>query len=219
MSSADFVRNELNKSYEGDLFCYSYSPLDKQKVLNATMKGARLLIQVYSETKEVKLKEEAERTVAFVMDHQMDDGAWSYSIDDARSWVDNFHTGYILDCLEEYIICSGSNEYESNLKKGLEYYVKNFISKDGIPKYYNNSKYPVDSTAASQSILSLSRFSYFEEAVQVSKWMIQNMQNKEGFFYFQKHKFYKNKIDYMRWSNAWMLLALSYMIYKMKINK
>jgi uncharacterized protein YyaL (SSP411 family) len=208
-SSLNFITNDLNKSYEGESFCYSYSPIDNQKVLNATMKGARLLIQVYSITKEESLYEEAKKTVDYVVKYQEQNGAWSYSIGDARVWVDNFHTGYILDCLDEYINLSGDNEYKRNLKSGVDYYIKNFITENGVPKYFDNSVYPIDSTAAAQSIITLLRFSYLEEAAKVAEWMINNMQSKEGYFYFQKHKFYINRNNYMRWSNAWMFLALS----------
>ena len=218
-SSANFVMNDLNKFYEGDAFCYSYSPLDKQKVLNATMKGARLLMQVYSVTNDSKLREEVEKTVRFVLNHQRDNGSWLYSIDDARDWIDNFHTGYVLDCLDEYIKISGDNQYKKNLEKGFNYYVNNFFTEDDVPKYYNNSIYPIDTTTAAQSILTLTRFSYLEKAINVSLWMIKHMQSKEGYFYFQKHRFYKNKISYMRWSNAWMYLALTDLIFNATIKE
>jgi hypothetical protein len=32
---------------------------------------------------------------------------------------------------------------------------------------------------------------------------------KAGYFYYQIQPYYKNKIPYMRWSQAWMLLALA----------
>jgi hypothetical protein len=35
------------------------------------------------------------------------------------------------------------------------------------------------------------------------------MQDKKGYFYYQKFPFFTNKISYMRWGQAWMLLAIS----------
>jgi len=35
------------------------------------------------------------------------------------------------------------------------------------------------------------------------------MQSKNGYFFYQKKRFFKNKISYMRWSQAWMLYALA----------
>jgi len=217
-SSEKFITKDLNKSYEDESFCYSYSPIDHQKVLNATMKGARLLTQVYSLTKEESLYKEAEKTIEYVVKHQKQNGAWSYSVGDAREWVDNFHTGYILDCLDEYINLTGDKKYERNLKLGIDYYINNFFTENGVPKYLDNSIYPIDSTAAAQSIITLLRFSCLEKAWRVAEWITHNMQSKKGYFYFQKHKFYTNKINYMRWSNAWMFLALSQLLFTVECN-
>jgi hypothetical protein len=211
-SGVNFVKNDLYKTYEDSTFCYSYSSFDRQVIFNATMKGARLLTHVYSITKEQSLLEEAKNTVRFVIRHQKENGAWSYSYGDSRIWIDNFHTGYILDCLDEYIKLSGDTKFEKHLQKGLNFYTQNFFENGIIPKYYNNSIYPVDSTAVAQSILTLTRFGYIDKAKKIALWMIQNMQDYRGFFYYQKHKYYTNKISYMRWSNAWMFVALSFLM-------
>ncbi|MBK6912285.1 MAG: hypothetical protein IPH11_00860 [Ignavibacteriales bacterium] len=64
ISSANFVLKDLNRTYSGNHhpsslihhpFCFSYSPSDKQIVYNASMKGVRILSQVYSITKETQL--------------------------------------------------------------------------------------------------------------------------------------------------------------------
>jgi len=39
--------------------------------------------------------------------------------------------------------------------------------------------------------------------------MIENMQGPDGAFYFQKNKYFTNKIPYMRWSQAWAFHALT----------
>jgi len=193
-AAASFVLNDLRKSYQGHSFCYSYSPVDQHLVLNATMKAARILVQVYSITAESRLLDEARKTVEFVMRCQESSGAWPYAVGDSRTWVDNFHTGYILDCLEEYMRLSGDTEFQPSLEKGLKFYLKFFFDAGEVPKYY--------------------RFGYTTQAEKVALWMIQNMQDKEGFFYYQKHRYYTNKIPFMRWSNAWMFVGLSYLVLK-----
>ncbi|MGH8514873.1 MAG: delta-aminolevulinic acid dehydratase, partial [Gammaproteobacteria bacterium] len=48
-SAAQFVLEDLSRTEdEDDTFCWGYFPGDTQRVLNATMKGARLCAQVYS---------------------------------------------------------------------------------------------------------------------------------------------------------------------------
>jgi hypothetical protein len=207
--AAQFVMNDLHKTRLDDTFCYSYSPLDKQIVLNATMKGARLLAQVYSVTHEPALREEARATVRFVMRHQRESGAWPYAVGDARTWTDNFHTGYVLECLDDYMKLSGDREFETNLARGWHYYLDNFFEDAQIPKYYDDSAYPVDSTAAAESILTLCRFDRADIGARVGMWMMRTMQDPAGYFYYQKHRYYVNRISYMRWSNAWMYAALA----------
>ena len=215
-SATHFVRNDLHKTRKGEVFCYSYSPLDQQVVFNASMKGARLLMQVYSVTGDETLRKEAAAAVAYVMDLQRADGAWSYAHGDARTWVDNFHTAYLLDCLDVFLENSQESAFEVQREKGLDYYLRHFFEADGAPKYYDQSLYPVDATAAAQSILTLSRVGELELATKVALWMSEHMQDASGYFYYQKHRRYMNKISYMRWSNAWMLAALSALLLRMK---
>ncbi len=43
----------------------------------------------------------------------------------------------------------------------------------------------------------------------IAEWTIKNMQDEKGFFYYQKWPMVTNKIPFIRWSQAWMLLALA----------
>jgi len=209
-SAADFVMKDLNRTADEDgLFCFSYSPFDNQVVFNASMKGTRLLAQVYSETKDETLKKAAAASVAFVMKHQRADGAWIYSTSDAGTWIDNYHTGYVLDCLHEYISHCEDKTYVKNLEAGKNFYINNFFLEGRIPKFYNNNVFPVDCTAAAQSLLTLTRFNEHNLSIKVAEYMIENMQHPKGYFYFRKYKSHTEKTSFMRWSNAWMLAGLT----------
>jgi rhamnogalacturonyl hydrolase YesR len=209
LEAVPFVLNDLNRTIEGEEFCFSYSPVDTQVVFNATMKGARLLAQAFKITGNHDLASQARRTVAFVMRHQRDDGAWIYSSGDARTWVDNFHTGYVLDCLASYMECTGDESFKAQYDKGLRFYLGNFIDDEGRPKYYDTRTWPVDCTAAGQMLLTLLEAGCTGPAGRVAQWMIANMQAPGGNFYYQKHRHWTNRIPYMRWSDAWMLVGLS----------
>lgn len=211
-SSASFVLHDLKRIYDGDTLCFSYSPADTQQVINATMKAARLLAQVYSVTGENSLLDHARGTVRYVLRRQRPDGAWPYSMGDSRSWVDNFHTGYVLDCLQDYSQHADDHEVSEAIRNGIVYYKEHFFLDGGIPKYYNNAVYPLDASAAAQSILTLVKFGFHSTAETIALWMISNMQDPSGFFYYQKHRHYTNRISYMRWSNAWMFAALSFLL-------
>ena len=40
-------------------------------------------------------------------------------------------------------------------------------------------------------------------------WTIATMQEKDGYFVYQIHRRFTNRIPYLRWSNAWMMYALA----------
>jgi len=214
VSACEFLKNDLNRTeFEDGSFCWSYSPLDRQVVLNATMKGARLCAQVASETQDKELLGLAERTVRFVVKKQRPNGAWPYSIGDTRTWADNFHTGYVLDALDSYQIVTGDELVQKAKHLGWTHYRRSFFVKDEIPKYYDNQVYPLDATAIAQSILTLIRFGDMQTAMSVGLWAIENMMNEDGSFIYQINKFYRNPVVYMRWSVAWMFCALSELLY------
>lgn len=215
ISATNFVLKDLYKTVDSDGdFCFSYSPFDKQVVFNASMKGARLLAQVYSITKDEHLKVAAQKAIAFVMKHQQPSGAWIYSTSEVGGWVDNYHTGYVIDCLHEYIVCCNDSSFQEQLNKGLEFYWNNFFEENKIPKFYNKKTYPIDCTAAGQSLLTAARFNKITLGQSVAQWMIANMQDKKGFFYFRKFAGHTEKISFMRWSNAWMFAGLAYLMHK-----
>ena len=215
-SSCDFVLKDLNRTYDEENygFSFSYSPLDSSVVYNASLLGSRLLSRVYSFTKEEDLLDAARKSVFFACQNQQENGAWSYGRYDFHQWIDNFHTGYNLECISDYLKYSKTDEFEENLQKGFKYYIETFFTEEGIPKYYNNSIYPIDIHAPSQLIITLHKLNKYEEykgmAEKVLVWTIDHLQSPEGgYFYYQINRFFTSKIPYMRWSQAWMFLALT----------
>ncbi|MEO8398658.1 MAG: prenyltransferase/squalene oxidase repeat-containing protein [Ignavibacteriaceae bacterium] len=217
-SACNFILKDLKRTYSGDTFCFSYSPFDEQIVFNASMKGARCLAQVYSVTKKEELISTANKAVEFVVNNQREDGSWIYGNQKTADWVDNYHTGYILDCLSEFLIAEENQKFRKALNKGINYYVNNFFYENKIPKFYDKKLYPIDCTAAGQSLLALPRFNYILMAENVAKFMIENMQDEEGYFYFRNYGNKIAKTSFMRWSNAWMLAGLSYYLFMKEKN-
>jgi hypothetical protein len=213
-SACDFILKDLQRNYdtEGN-FAFSYSPLDTSIVFNASLWGSQLLARVYSFTKEKELIEESKKTVAYCCRHQRPDGSWGYGTYDFHQWVDNFHTGYNLECITDYIKYSGDTTYSSNVSQGVNYYLQNFFTEEGIPKYYNNSKHPIDIHAPAQLVITLSKLDRLDEHKDlvdtVLNWTFENMLSKDGYFYYQINKFFSSKISYMRWAQAWMFYSMT----------
>ena len=221
-SSCDFIMKDLNRTVdEKGNFAFSYSPLDKSVVYNASLLGSRLLSRVYSITGENELKTAAGKSVAYCCDHQKANGSWSYGLQSFHKWIDNFHTGYNLECISDYMKYSGDVIFRENMDRGFQYYIGNFFTEDGIPKYYNNSLYPVDIHCSAQFVITLSKLGMFGKyrntADKVINWTIDKMQSDKGYFYYQINKYFSSRIPYMRWAQAWMFYSLS--IYLSEIRK
>jgi hypothetical protein len=208
-SAARFVLEDLPRTVEGGTFCWGYYASDTQRVLNATMKGARLCAQIYSVTGDDALLEPAAQTAEYVVRHQREDGSWPYAVGDARQWADNFHTAYVLDAFDSYERCTGDDRFQSAKERGWRYYREQFFLDDRIPRYYPEKKYPIDATACAQSLLTLCRFGDIETASQVADWTIGNMQCADGHFAYQVRRRRVVSIPYMRWSSAYMYAGLS----------
>ncbi|MEH6764211.1 MAG: beta-L-arabinofuranosidase domain-containing protein [Aequorivita antarctica] len=213
-SATQFVLKDLNRTQdEKGNFSFSYSPLDKTQVFNASLLGAKLLSLVYEFTKEENLLSEARKAVQYVADFQQENGAWAYGTLPYHQWVDNFHTGYNLECIYTYQKISGDNSFSNHIEKGLDYYLKTFFTEEGISKYYNNSVFPIDIHAPAQLVVALNKLGILQENKElvdsVLNWTITHMQNDQGYFYYQKNKFISSKIPYTRWAQAWMFYAFS----------
>ncbi|SHI94432.1 delta-aminolevulinic acid dehydratase [Aquimarina spongiae] len=215
IDASKFILNDLNRTYDNQgNFSFSYSPLDKTQVFNASLLGAKLLSQVYEYTQDKALLNEAEKAVRYACNFQKENGAWSYSTLPYHQWVDNFHTGYNLECIYTYQKMSGDNTFSEHITKGLTYYLETFFTEEGISKYYNDSIYPIDVHAPAQLVVTLSKLDVLKENIalvdRVLEWTINNMQSSKGYFYYQKKKLFNSKIPYIRWAQAWMFYAFSY---------
>jgi hypothetical protein len=215
ISASRFVLNNLNRSYDEDGdFTFSYSPLDQTQVYNAGLLGAKLLSLVYKYTKDENLLTIAKSVVSYVCKKQNNDGSWAYSSLPYHQWIDNFHTGYNLECIKMYQDISHDLDFEVNIRKGMDYYLNTFFTKEGMSKYYNNQTFPVDVHAPAQLIATLYKNKNLIEnkalVDNVLIWTIQNMQTRKGYFIYQKRKIFSSRIPYIRWAQSWMFYSLSY---------
>jgi hypothetical protein len=105
-------------------------------------------------------------------------------------------------------------QFQPALERGYQYWKKSFFLADGWPKYYDDDPYPADAHAGASAIVTFLELGDLDPestklAESVARWTIANLRAKQGFFYYQKRKFYIVKKPYMRWSQAWMLYGLA----------
>jgi rhamnogalacturonyl hydrolase YesR len=215
-SCCDFILKDLPRPVStDDQICFSYSPYSDTKIFNASLLAGEVLAEVGVMTGEEQLIDYAERAARYVVKHQRDDGSWTYGTDPKQDWVDNFHTAFVLFSLKRIIdACSLRAQFQPALERGYQYWKKSFFLADGWPKYYDDDPYPADAHAGASAIVTFLELGDIDPestklAENVARWTIANLRAKQGFFYYQKRKFYNVKKPYMRWSQAWMLYGLA----------
>jgi len=215
-SICEFILRDLPRSVESDKeVCFSYAPGSDTRIFNASLLAAEVLASVGQMNGEDELLDYAERATRYVVNNQQRNGSWSYGTDPKQSWKDNFHTAYVLFSLKRIIsVSSAKEEFQPALERGYEFWKTNFFLAEGWPKYYDDDPYPVDAHAAASAIITFLECRDLDAdalglAQSVANWTIRNLRDERGFFYYQKRRFYTVRKPYMRWTQAWMLYALS----------
>ena len=211
----------LPREKTGSGTCISYFMPAQSSIHNSNMLGAAFLAHAAKITGNKEAAAVAREGMIYSCIRQQPDGSWWYGEDPKYHWIDNFHTGYNIDSLKHYIEVSCDKEYEPNLKVGFEFFKKNLFESNGMPKYYNNKIYPIDSQCAAQAIETLAGFADHDpEALQlackVADWWIMNMQDRDGHFYFRLYKSgIKDKTPMLHWAQATTYKGLSLLLCKL----
>ena len=144
-----------------------------------------------------------------------EEGFWYYNYSTKRIQLD-YHQGFIIDMLvDAYNHSFGDrNRLFNAIKKSTSFYKNKQFNSKGVSIYRLPNKWPVDIHNQAQGIITFSKVSsilpeYAEFSSKILNWTEDNMFDNDGFFYYQMWPFFTNKIQYMRWSQAWMHLALS----------
>ncbi len=201
--------------------CFSYTPVNRDITINANLLSAEIL--AYSDYVFGKSdnQEIIRKVINFTFSHQNINGSWYYSFDTEtklpKKQID-FHQGYVLESIRR--ICDYSDlslsSYHDQIKSGLNFYRKYQFTNGGTAYWRFPKRWPVDIHNQSQGIITFSLFKDFDReylhfASKIAEWTINNMQDKvTGHFYYRINRTHIHKTPYMRWSQAWLLLAFAY---------
>jgi len=202
--------------------CLSYVPHTQESIHNSNMLGAALLACIGVITGNDQMQELATDAMRYTCSRQNDDGSWYYGDDRMYHWIDNFHTGYNLDCLKRYMDATGDTGYQETFRRAYLYYTTHFFCADGRPKYYHNTLNPVDIQCAAQSIDTLAFCGQFDDgslelATRVAHWTIRNMQGSDGHFYYRDIGWKKIKTAMFHWGQGTMFKALAHLLAKLAV--
>jgi hypothetical protein len=214
VSAAEYILNRLYWS-DGDTAGFSYPiPGLRIHIHNANFLGSAVLCRVYRQTGDSKFIGPALRVARYSASKQHGDGAWDYGEHSGQRWIDNFHTGYNLCALRSIGRSLETREFEASLRRGLAFYRHHFFREDGAPRYFHDRDYPVDVHCVAQSIITMLALKDLDpDAVRLAhsafQWAMKRMWDDRGFFYYRVHRFGTIRTSYMRWSQAWMLVAIA----------
>jgi rhamnogalacturonyl hydrolase YesR len=219
-STAEWVKS-LPREETSRGTCLSYVPFMQSSIHNSNMLGAALLARVAVYTDNDENRALARAAMLYSCARQNDDGAWFYGEDSKYHWVDNFHTGYNLDCLKRYMDSTGDREFSASLSNGYQYFKVNFFESTGRTKYYHNNAGPTDIQCIAQAIDTLAFFSdtdpeSIELAAKVALWAIENMQAPDGHFYYRDLRWKKVKTPMFHWGQGTMFKALAHFLNKLE---
>jgi hypothetical protein len=215
VSAAEYIFNELYWEEAGSAtagFGYPLKSL-RSRIHNANLLAAALFSRIYKHTGEAKFVATALRAARYSAAQQHDDGSWYYGEDTTQQWIDNFHTGYNLIALQQIDDYLNTDEFRSRIDKGFAFYNSHFFDKHGTARYFHDCTYPIDIHCVAQSIITLAEFRHLDPssvslAQSVFRWAHEHMWDDNGFFYYRVLRSCTIRTSYMRWSQAWMLLAL-----------
>jgi hypothetical protein len=213
-SAAEYLLNDLYwDDASGAGFSYPQPGL-RTETHNANLLAAALFCRIAHHTGETKFLAPALKVARYSAARQNADGSWYYGEMASQRWIDNFHTGYNLSALRLIRRYATTDEFEENALRGFRFYRANFFREDGAARYYHDRTYPIDIHCVAQSILTLVEFrdlgaDNMALASSVYRWAMKHLWDERGFFYYRKLRSCTIRTSYMRWSQAWMLLALS----------
>lgn len=217
VSAVEYILNELYWT-DGDAAGFSYPlPSLRSRVHNANFLAAALLCRVYTHTQDERLLVSALQVARYSAGKQNPDGSWSYGEAPSQRWIDNFHTGYNLCALQAIARYAATMEFNGVLQRGYEFYRRHFFREDGSVRYFHDRNYPIDVHCVAQSIITLLKFREIDSsnlplAHSVLQWALTHLWDDRGFFYYRILRSCTNRISYMRWSQAWMLLAMAMLL-------
>jgi len=201
--------------------CLSYVAYEQSSIHNSNMLGAALLAQTWRHTGRAQYADVAAEAVAYTLARQREDGSWFYGEEPRYQWIDNFHTGYVLDSLKRVIDAAGRQDLKPALRSGYDYFKRTFFDAEGRPAYYSGRAYPIDIQCAAQAIDTFALFAdedpqALAHAARTATWTITNMQDRSGYFYYRVYPGTVARTAYFHWGQSTMFKALAHLLLRLQ---
>ncbi len=208
--AARFLLDELLIDEPGRCY-FRYVPASDELIHNANLLAIASLARAESLLGDETLLEPARRALPITLEAQEESGAWPYA-EQGGAWVDNFHTGYVLESLAA---CRDLlPDVEPRLERGIAFWERNLFLADGTPKFLPGRVLPLDSLCYAQAIetwLAVRpwRADGAERAGEVAERLFADLLRPDGSVGFQRRRWWTNRVAFTRWAAAPAFCALA----------
>jgi hypothetical protein len=215
---ARFFVQGLNRPVDDDdRICFSYTPLDRFKVHNANLFAAAFLARLCAITEDSELGDMALRAVRYTLSEQNPGGSFFYWGSEPPTIIDHYHTGFVLRHLDTVRESMAADFIDAPLRRAYDFYLNRLFTDQGTPKFTPNRLYPIDIHSCAEAILCLCqlgpRLGGIDGAAAVFELTQSRMRAADGWYIaalrLNRRRETAVRIPYMRWGQAWMMLALS----------
>jgi len=214
-SIAEFILRDLKQiNIAEGMRCCSYDLNSDWKVINVNAMTAAFLAKLFEITNNQEYKTASHEMMRWVISQKTDYHGWYYTDPPEASRIthDGYHTGFVLDAIDDYLKVFPDAATEKVWGNGLRFYKENLFGYDFAPKWMYDRRWPADIHGGAQGIITFTRASASQQdMLEVSKnildWTLENLYSpKENRFYFQKGKYWTKKFTLMRRSGDFCIL-------------
>jgi hypothetical protein len=203
--------------------CCSYTPFGEGGVVNAAAYRAFLLTSAHQVFSNNDYWEIADRNLNFVLEAQNPDGSWFYAVDDVRDFVDHYHTCFVMKALAKIHTLTGHEACYQALAKGVDYYLNNLFSSDGLPKPFSKAPrltvYKRELYDCAECInlclLLRDRFPKLQATLEtVIRGILQHWTKCDGSFRSRRLHFGWDNVPMHRWGQSQMFRSMAYYLFE-----
>lgn len=221
LGAARFLASGLHVTpITADSAAISYTPGDRTRVVNVSALAARLLLRAAKAGAEPELAELGGRLLRFVLQAQRPDGTWPYSVDRGGTWMDSFHTGYVVESLV-HAREMGFPVPDGALSRGIEAYGR-FFGPNGSARLTLPDSSPLDAHSAAQGMVTYGAVAQSEAASDsrrhaaraaafaIADWSLRALWVQgDSHFAYRIRGGWRDEREFLRWVQAWMALGMA----------
>lgn len=203
--AARWVRDVLRDPAGGH---FVYHPGSTTLIHNANVLGARFVWDALTpDASGPVLAAAIEQTLS----RQAADGSFPYGEGEGLTFVDSFHTGFVLEHLSA--LSGDRPELEDPVRRGAEYYTERFFGPDGSARLWPERPFPLDAHSAGTGLTTLSALAargVVDEALvrRVADWTTGTLV-RDGHATFRIYKRGRTRVRYIRWADGHVAMGLA----------